>query len=279
MTTITPHLDQCSTPGCLAFVAAPDQIHCSIHRVSRLIFPIEINTLCVACGKRLEADVWVKRSGTEHAVCPSARRQSKRRQSKRPLFDLPDTGEVSSEQIPPPDPHAGNVETVAKADVKPRMTDVLWSKGKDTWTTPRDLYAELDREFHFGTDAAATAGTALAADWFGPDHPDVHRRNALSVMSWGEQNCFLNPPYSRNPDFMKKAAAIVARTGITVVCLVPSRTDVIWFHETCWDADQHRPRPGVELRFIKSRLKFSNSKNSAPFPSMVVVLRSDGITR
>jgi hypothetical protein len=48
------------------------------------------------------------------------------------------------------------------------------------------------------------------------------------------------------------------------VLLVPARTDTNWWHK---DIIQH------EVRFIKGRLKFGNQKNSAPFPSAVVVMR------
>ena len=45
--------------------------------------------------------------------------------------------------------------------------------------------------------------------------------------------------------------------------LLPARTDTTWFHEYIY----HK----AEIRFIKWRLKFGDSKNSAPFPSMLVI--------
>ena len=54
----------------------------------------------------------------------------------------------------------------------------------------------------------------------------------------------------------------------TVVCLVPARTDTKWFHDFVLGK--------AEIRFIRGRLKFGNSKNSAPFPSMLVIYRKDG---
>jgi len=45
--------------------------------------------------------------------------------------------------------------------------------------------------------------------------------------------------------------------------LIPSRTDTKYWHDYIMKAD--------EIRFIKGRLKFGNAKNSAPFPSCVVV--------
>ena len=47
--------------------------------------------------------------------------------------------------------------------------------------------------------------------------------------------------------------------------LIPARTDTKWFHEYIYN------KAGVEIRFIKGRLKFGNSKSGAPFPSMLVV--------
>lgn len=50
-----------------------------------------------------------------------------------------------------------------------------------------------------------------------------------------------------------------------VVMLLPARTDTKWFHEYCYGK--------AEIRFIKGRLKFGDGKNSAPFPSMLVIYR------
>ena len=49
-----------------------------------------------------------------------------------------------------------------------------------------------------------------------------------------------------------------------VVMLLPARTDTRWFHDFIYNK--------AEIRFIKGRLKFGNSKNSAPFPSMIVIM-------
>lgn len=54
--------------------------------------------------------------------------------------------------------------------------------------------------------------------------------------------------------------------GITTVMLLPARTDTQWFHDYILN-------PKREIRFIRGRLKFGGAKNSAPFPSMVVVFR------
>lgn len=47
--------------------------------------------------------------------------------------------------------------------------------------------------------------------------------------------------------------------------LIPARTDTKAFHEWIYGK--------AEVRFVRGRLKFGGSKNSAPFPSMVVIFR------
>lgn len=152
-------------------------------------------------------------------------------------------------------------------------TAVMFSKATDEWATPDAMFRELDAEFCFEVDAAATNGNAKCATFFGPGsvYPD-----ALALVEWGRPYkpamVFLNPPYSRCREFIAKAAE-QSQKGNTVVALVPSRTDTRWWHEHIWDHESHLPWPGVEIRFIKGRLKFGNSDNSAPFPSVVIVFR------
>ena len=148
------------------------------------------------------------------------------------------------------------------------FTSGMRSSNDDTWTTPRDFFDKLNQEFDFGLDAAALSGSTLVPDnWYGPDHPDLERRDAFS-RSWvsdsGGKPIWLNPPYGRAiGEWMAKANREVGIRA-TVVCLVPARTDTFWWHNYCI---QH------EVRFIRGRLKFGDGKNSAPFPSAVVVMK------
>lgn len=47
--------------------------------------------------------------------------------------------------------------------------------------------------------------------------------------------------------------------------LIPARTDTKAFHQYIYGK--------AEIRFVKGRIKFGDSKNSAPFPSMIVIFR------
>ena len=134
-----------------------------------------------------------------------------------------------------------------------------------TWTTPPEFFAKLNEEFRFTLDAAALSISTLVPDnWFGPDHPEESRRDALGN-SWAtDGTVWLNPPYGRAIKEWVAKADSEAKAGATVVCLVPARTDTNWW----WDSCIHH-----EVRFIKGRLKFGGQSNSAPFPSAVIVMK------
>ena len=86
--------------------------------------------------------------------------------------------------------------------------------------------------------------------------------NGLDTV-WGKSN-FCNPPYSDISGWMQKGWKEFNNEK-TVVFLIPSRTDTRWWHDYVMKA--------TEIRFIKGRLKFGGAKNSAPFPSCIVIFK------
>lgn len=153
--------------------------------------------------------------------------------------------------------------------------------GRDDWPTPVSLLTALREEFGlFDLDAAACWDTAVAPLYYGPDQANPRWRDAL-VLDWGADwpewetkwTVFLNPPHSLVAQFVAKAAEQYERwPGMTIVMLLPARTDTRWFHQFLWDRERYCPRPGVQVRFLKGRLTFMGAEHPAPFPSMVVVL-------
>lgn len=138
-------------------------------------------------------------------------------------------------------------------------TEVLFSSKEEKWETPQDFFDKLNEEFHFTLDAAASSDNAKCTNYFTEEQDGL-------TQSWGGHTVWCNPPYCRKTGlWVKKAYEEHQRTGCTVVMLLPSRTDVKWFHDYILGK--------AEIRFIKGRLKFGGSKNSAPFPSIVVIYR------
>ena len=153
------------------------------------------------------------------------------------------------------------------------MNPALFSSASDEWETPPELFAELHREFTFDIDLAATSVNALCHAYFDAT------TNALT-QQWHKAGTvgFCNPPYSRKlqKEFCYKALGS-SLLGFTTVLLLPARTDTRVFHDCFWDADNSSPRVGIELRFLKGRLKFRRGGKvlaPAPFPSMVVIVHA-----
>lgn len=157
----------------------------------------------------------------------------------------------------------------------------LFSKASDEWTTPKDVFDRLNAEFQFCVDVSATTENALTPYWFGLGSliPDALASECWGVDGWilagesFEPTFWCNPPYSKCRAFLAKIVEEVATGGKLVVALVPARTDTRWWHTYVWDATRHQPREGVEVRFLRGRLKFSNSTNTAPFPSCLIIFR------
>lgn len=137
---------------------------------------------------------------------------------------------------------------------------VVFSSAKDEWATPQDFYDGLAKKYDFNLDPCADAGNAKCAKFY------TQQDDGLS-QDWGGHTVFVNPPYSKVKDWVNKALKESRKPDTTIVMLVAARTDTKFFHEYCTKANQ--------IFFIKGRLKFGGSQNSAPFPSMVVVFGGD----
>lgn len=137
------------------------------------------------------------------------------------------------------------------------LSNVLYSHKSDEWETPQDVFDRLNDKYHFDLDACATDKNAKCLRFFDKAQDGLRQ-------SWGGYTVWCNPPYSKIKDWVRKAAH-EQRNGTTTVMLIPARTDTKWFHEYVYE------KRGVSIQFLKGRLKFSGSMNSAPFPSMIVV--------
>ena len=137
-------------------------------------------------------------------------------------------------------------------------TDVMFSSKTDLWETPQVLFDQLNNEFHFNLDVCALPENTKCAAYYTPE------MNGLVQPWYG--CCWCNPPYGRDVCKWVEKAHYSTYKGITTVMLLPARTDTKWFHN-------YIATPRHEIRFVRGRLKFGGAKNSAPFPSMVVVFR------
>ena len=138
-----------------------------------------------------------------------------------------------------------------------------FSAQRDDWETPRYLYDKLNEEFGFTLDAAANDMNHKCEHYF-------TKEDSAFDHTWENETVFCNPPYGRQiRDWVRKCSQEASRIGTTVVMLLPARTDTIWFQQYILN--------NAEVRFIPGRLKYELGGvpgDSAPFPSMVVVMRT-----
>ena len=119
-------------------------------------------------------------------------------------------------------------------------------KYSDHWSTPDEIYD-------------------LYVNKLGYYDPCPLYKDDFDFKMYGK-NIFLNLPYSDIKKWIDWAILNhnVAEKNIETVILMPSRTDTKYFHKLL--------EYGIEIEFIKGRLKFGNHKKSAPFPSIIVRL-------
>lgn len=122
--------------------------------------------------------------------------------------------------------------------------------------TPGYVFSRLDEEFNFELDVCASESNAKCEKYFSLTEDGL-------VQSW-EGVCWCHPPYGKAMRrWVRKAYIESSRAGTVVVCLLPARTDTVYWHEYVMKA--------AEVRLVKGRIKFEGQWSSAPFPSAIVI--------
>jgi phage N-6-adenine-methyltransferase len=123
------------------------------------------------------------------------------------------------------------------------------------WPTPQYLFDFLNRTFGFEIDVCATIENAKCPRFFTKEEDGLKQ-------DW-DGRCWMNPPYGREIGKWVEKAARCASVGTLVVALLPARTDTTWWHNYVLKYG--------DVHFMRGRVKFGKSKNSAPFPSAIVI--------
>lgn len=140
--------------------------------------------------------------------------------------------------------------------------NVHYTSNSSEWGTPLWLFNEWNNEFHFTLDVCASEINKKV------DHYFSKKDEALSK-DWGNNVCWMNPPYGRDIKYWIRKAYEASKKGATVVCLIPSRTDTAWWHDYVMKG---------EITFIRGRVQFElpgSILDNAPFPSAVVVFKCE----
>jgi phage N-6-adenine-methyltransferase len=133
------------------------------------------------------------------------------------------------------------------------MNNVHFTSNSDEWETPQYVFDHYNSIYDFTLDACANKSNYKVG---------IYQTKEADELPWNNQIVWCNPPYSELKKWIEKAYYEATVHNATVVMLIPARTDTISWHKHVAKGD---------VTFLKGRLKFSNSKNSAPFPSAIVV--------
>ena len=141
------------------------------------------------------------------------------------------------------------------------MNEVLFSSRRMDWETPQKFFDQLNAKYNFVLDVAAEDHNAKCRRYFTPE------QNGLS-QSWDVGGAvWCKPPYGRSTGKGVKKAWQEVQKGVTIVMLIPARTDTAYFHD--WILDK------ADIEFLRGRLHFEvdgiPSKDAATFPSMLVI--------
>jgi phage N-6-adenine-methyltransferase len=134
---------------------------------------------------------------------------------------------------------------------------------RQDWTTPPELFEEINRQFHFTVDVAASADNTKCRRFFS-------EQDDAMTQAWGPETCWLNPPYGagyRLSAWVEKAYK-ESLNGSTVVMLIPARTNTNWFHDLCLKYG--------EVQFVRGRPKFGGADHGLPQPLCFVIFRPQG---
>lgn len=135
---------------------------------------------------------------------------------------------------------------------------ILFSSQRYDWETPVVLFNQLNEEFFFTLDPCCEQHNAKCDKYF------TSKQDGLR-QDWQGETVFCNPPYGKAIyKWVEKCFQESRKKNTKVVMLIPSRTDTKYFHEFIYNVAN-------EIRFLKGRLRFSNSRHAAPFPSMIVI--------
>lgn len=135
------------------------------------------------------------------------------------------------------------------------INDGMMTSKTDEWATPQWLFDKLNKIYAFTLDPCCTVESAKCVLFHTKEDDGLTR-------PWHHHRVFMNPPYGRTIGTWMAKAYNESLQGALVVCLVPSRTDTAWWHNIAMKG---------QIQFLRGRLKFGTAKNSAPFPSAIVV--------
>lgn len=143
------------------------------------------------------------------------------------------------------------------------LQKAMVSSKSNEWSTPWDFFNDLNDEFNFTLDPCSTVENKKCNKYY------TIEENGLN-QDWSKDIVFMNPPYGGNTKQWIEKAYNESLKGAIVVCLIVSSTDRSYWHDFIFPY-------AAQIRWIRGRIKFGDSKSTAPFASAVVIFDAKNI--
>jgi phage N-6-adenine-methyltransferase len=164
--------------------------------------------------------------------------------------------------------------------MKKVIIDAMTSSKNENFETPQAYFDELNDKYNFVLDLAANENNYKVSRYL-TDIFDPAQLEGLDLLPGNA--VYMNPPYGRKIiKFIKRAIDIADKYSLTLVMLLPSRTDTQWFN-LVWDRQLKRQKPFFTIDFIEGRKCFElngkpildkkGKKSGALFPSVLVIYK------
>ena len=145
-----------------------------------------------------------------------------------------------------------------------KNSSTLFSHNLTDYRTPLGLFEDIRDAFEIELDPCAHDTHML------PVEMSLTRKMNGLQYPW-EVNTYINPPYSDIEIWVDKTIEEHRKNPkCCYVMLLPSRTDRPWYRKVLGVASA--------VCFMSKRIKFSDMKQNAPFPSLLAVFKNGDFT-
>lgn len=134
------------------------------------------------------------------------------------------------------------------------------SFGRQTYETNKAFFALADSIYHFTHDLAADHTNAKCKNYFSLPYNDA------LLLPWAglDGYLWLNPPFSQNKDWVKKAHG-EWKKGAKICVLTLASVGSNWFRDYVWNR--------ASVRFLNGRMKFEGQ--TTPFDKDLMLIIFD----
>ena len=132
-----------------------------------------------------------------------------------------------------------------------------FNRDKKDYETPDNIFNPLNEEFGFTLDVCSNDANAKCERHYTEEDDGLN-------MEWNGV-CWMNPPFGRVMKKWVKKAFDEWKRGNTVVCLLPARTNTVWWHDWVMQG---------EVRFLRGEIKFKGYERGLWMPMAIVVFKA-----